>query len=121
MTCSVEAADKETFSRLLKRAAWRIQYKIKTVKNKEIEMEDSIPLGITQNFEDEVISRIFIEELLSSIPNLRNRCIIRKIILEGYTEKEVASDLNISQQAVNKCKRKAIKDMKERICHLIDS
>jgi len=120
MTQSVELTDKETFSRLLKRAAWRIQYRIKTVKNKEIEMEESIPYGITPNFEEEVISKIFIEELLNSIPNERNRGIIRKVILEGYTEKEVASELNISQQAVNKCKRKAIEDMKKYICHLID-
>ncbi|MEC0106956.1 helix-turn-helix domain-containing protein [Paenibacillus taichungensis] len=38
-----------------------------------------------------------------------------KLYIEGYSEKEVASQMNISQQAVNKWKKKMLKHLSETV------
>lgn len=54
------------------------------------------------------------EQLISSLSDIGNN-VLSKIYLEGYTESEVALKLNISQQAVNKWKRKMLNLLSQKI------
>ncbi|WP_157373512.1 MULTISPECIES: helix-turn-helix domain-containing protein [Thermobacillus] len=54
------------------------------------------------NFTSDVITTIYIKELLLMIPSEKARYIVKRLYLDGYTEKEVATELQLSQQAVSK-------------------
>ncbi len=92
---------------LLRRAAWRIQYKTRTLQQKECTMifENQ---AHDNGFEDEILSKFYVLELLDSIPSERCRFIIKRTIIDGMTEKEVAKELNITQQGVSKWKKKGL-------------
>lgn len=96
----------------LKRKSWRMQYKNNKIKKKEIVLEKDDYYGITPTFEDDLISELFIQRVFNTIQDSKARYILKKIIIEGYTEKEVANELGISQQAVNKWKRKTLDYLK---------
>lgn len=92
---------------LLRRAAWRIQYKARTQQVKECHMlfENQ---AYDSGFETEILSKFYIKELLNTIPWEKCRFIIQRTIIDGMTEKEVAYELNITQQGVNKWKKKGL-------------
>jgi len=43
----------------------------------------------------------------------RERWVLLKVYWEGWTEEEIAQELGISQQAVNKIKQKALQKLRE--------
>ena len=67
------------------------------------------------NFTPKVITSMFIKEMLQMIPSEKARFIVKRLYLNGYTEKEVANELQISQQAVSKWKKKAFKSIREKV------
>lgn len=110
ITCDDELV--ETCRKLLKRSAWRIQYKTRIQQIRECN-----PLFDNQiydnSFESMVISELFVDELLGMIPWEKCRYIIKRTVIDGKSEKEVASDLNMTQQGVSKWKRKGLDILKE--------
>ena len=100
---------KEKCKQILKRAAWRIQYHERKRYSKETEMIETI--GTDQI--EEAVSDNFVKEILEGIPSPKGRYIIQKIVLDGWTEKEVAKSLNMSQQGVHKCKTKYLNLLKQ--------
>lgn len=101
---------------LLRRSAWRIQYKIRTQQYKEgFSIFDY--QGHCSCFDDEVVSKIYIEELLETIPWKKSREVIQKVIIDQETEKEVAEELQISQQAVSKWKLKGLNLLRQNLKH----
>lgn len=107
----------ENCRKLLRRAAWRIQYKNRIQRVRECQMlfEDQAYDG---GFETNVLSKIFVENLLNIIPWEKCRFVIERTIIEGITEKEVAFELQITQQGVNKWKKKGLELLRE---HLMNS
>ncbi len=107
----------ENYRKLLRRAAWRLQYKARTQQLKECyllfesQAQDS-------GFEAEILSKVYTKELLDSIPWEKCRFIIQRTIIDGMTEQEVARELNITQQGVNKWKKKGLELLRQT---LIDS
>lgn len=99
------------YKQCLKRAAWRLQYKIKTQNYRE-----SIPLldntTIDTTFESKIISQLYIKEILSNIKSPKDRYIVTRIFIQGATEHQVSKELKISQQGVNKCKKKILKNLR---------
>lgn len=99
------------YKQYLKRAAWRLQYKMKTQNYRE-----SMPLlenaYVDTRFESEIISMLYIKELLNTIKSPKEKYIITRIFIQGATEKKVSEELGISQQGVNKCKRKVLKNLR---------
>ena len=88
--------------KLLKRIAWKIQYQVKKQQRNECPIILEVAGGdSTLNS----LSSFFIDEILRNIPSQKGKQVIQLIILEGYTEKEVAFKLNMTQQGVNKCKK----------------
>lgn len=114
-TCEDELV--ETCRKLLKRSAWRIQYKTRIQLIRE-----SKPLYDNQlydnSFESLVISELFVDELLEMIPWEKCRYIIKKTVIEGMPEHEVAIELHMTQQGVSKWKRKGLEILRE---YLINS
>ncbi|WP_252863250.1 hypothetical protein [Paenibacillus riograndensis] len=106
----------ETCRKLLKRSAWRIQYKTRIQLIRESsplydnQLYDS---GSDSSFETMVISELFVDELLETIPWEKCRYIIKKTVIEGMAEHEVARELHMTQQGVSKWKRKGLEILKE--------
>ena len=69
-------------------------------------------------FETEIISKIFVDSLLNTIPWEKCRFILEKTIIYGMTEKEVANQLHITQQGVNKWKKKGLELLRETLLNL---
>jgi len=69
----------------------------------------------SSSFETEVISQLYVEEIINTIPWEKSRYIIQKNIIEEMTEKEIANELQISQQAVNKWKKKGLSVLRQNL------
>lgn len=110
ITCDDELV--ETCRKLLKRSAWRIQYKTRIQQIRECG-----PLYDNQvydnSFESMVISELFVDELLETLPWEKCRYIIKKTVIDGIPEQEVANELHMTQQGVSKWKRKGLEILKE--------
>ncbi|SHJ35906.1 RNA polymerase sigma factor [Lutispora thermophila] len=59
-------------------------------------------------------SRIIFEDLISCLPRLQRRVIKERFLL-GYSYKEIADRLNITRQAVNGIKNRALNNLRKRI------
>jgi len=97
---------------ILKRIAWKIQYNARKIKKAECELTEGAIVG--RQYEDNHMD-LFIEELLSNIPSDKGKQIVKKIVIDGYTEKEVASYMNMSQQGVNKCKVASLNQLRSNL------
>ncbi|MEK8130553.1 sigma factor-like helix-turn-helix DNA-binding protein [Paenibacillus filicis] len=95
------------------RIAWRLQYKAKVARKREISFTEIE--AAQASFTAHCDNKLFIQELLSQLPP-QGRTIIRKLFIEEKTEAEVAKQLNISQQAVNKWKKKMIQQLSRIKC-----
>ncbi|MFZ5988762.1 MAG: sigma-70 family RNA polymerase sigma factor [Bacillota bacterium] len=106
----------ELCRKLLKRAAWRIQYKIRTQQVRECASLLDYQ-AFDYGFEKDILSEIYVKELVGKIPWKKSRYVIQRTIIEGLTEKEVAQELQITQQAVNKWKKKGLEAIRQSLCH----
>lgn len=112
-----ESMDAETITQHIKRAFWRLQYKVRKHANTEFcILQDNTA---TEHFETNVVSRLDLKSIFDKIPSAKARYIIFRTVLQRATEKQVAHELKISQQAVNKCKTKALKDLRMKIKTLV--
>jgi DNA-directed RNA polymerase specialized sigma subunit len=97
---------KDKFSSELKRMAWNLQYRCRVTANKEFGMlYDNTTIC---SFEDESISKFHVDEIFALIPSSIGKKILHDIYLRGISEKELSAELQISQQAVNKWKKKTL-------------
>jgi len=73
---------------LLRRAAWRLQYKVRTQRNREgfsifdYQSHDN-------SFDEKILSKIYVKELLSMIPWEKSRTIIKEVIIEKKLKKKL--------------------------------
>jgi DNA-directed RNA polymerase specialized sigma subunit len=107
----------ENCRKLLRRAAWRIQYKARTQQSREYHMVFESQ-AYDSGFEAEILSKFYVKELLDTIPWEKCRFILQRTIIDEMTEKEVAVELHITQQGVNKWKKKGLELLKQ---NLMDS
>lgn len=104
----------EQYRNKLKQVAWRIQYRARMERLRELLVIN----GMMENLPDRefnILSNLYVEEFLKNISSEQGRFIIRRLIIEGHTEKEVATELKISQQAVNQWKKKGIEMLRKSI------
>jgi DNA-directed RNA polymerase specialized sigma subunit len=97
----------EKCQQVLRRFAWRMQYRARKQMNHEFL---SIDLDYAQETEGGL--NIYIVELIESIQSKKGRYIIKRIYIDGLNEREVANELRISQQAVSKWKKKGLETMR---------
>jgi len=89
------------------RIGWRIQYKAKKIRNRELPLLEHE--AVKEDFTVASDQALTLEPLLATLSDTGQR-VMRKLYWEGLTEAEVARQLNISQQAVNQWKRKMLKE-----------
>lgn len=99
----------EEYRREVYRIAWRVQYKAKVVKKRECSFNGIEPA--TTSFASSSDNKIVIRQMINALPSSTGRTIIYKIYMQDKTEREVALELNMSQQGVNKWKRKMIQEL----------
>ncbi|MCP3776322.1 hypothetical protein NLX71_23985 [Paenibacillus sp. MZ04-78.2] len=104
-SCMVSGREYNECLQILKRIAWRLQYQAKRQRKKEITIAPDNVLYSSFKNQNDVLSKLYVEDLIGLIPADNARRVIKKIYIEDKTEKVVASELNITQQAVNKCKK----------------
>lgn len=112
------------------RIGWRLQYRAKKIRNRELPYQDTntissrvglqlySSLGLQSNlqcdFTTQVDNKILVNELMSSLPP-KGRFILHKLYIQDQTEAEVSMELNLSQQAVNKWKRKMLQQLSQTV------
>ncbi|MGD8192181.1 sigma-70 family RNA polymerase sigma factor [Brevibacillus ginsengisoli] len=101
---------KKVYLKHLQRIAWRLQYEAKKTYRHESMLEDVWSKDEMNN----VDSNLFVEELLLTLPD-RGRYIIKKVVIEGIPEKEVAEYLQISQKRVHVCKMKYLQALRQKL------
>lgn len=89
------------------RIGWRLQYRAKKIRRSETNYDRDLP---APSFTESSDNKVVVEQLFRSL-SLYEKSILQKIYLEGLSEAEVAHQLNISQQGVNKCKRKLLQNL----------
>ena len=99
----------EQYRKEVYRIAWRIQYRAKVVRKRECSFGGMEPA--TTSFASSSDNKIVVRQLINALPSDTGRSIIFKIYIQDKTEQEVARELNMSQQGVNKWKRKMIKEL----------
>ncbi|MCM3784677.1 hypothetical protein M3231_17065 [Neobacillus mesonae] len=103
------------YQKELKRIAWRLGYRARSERRREMPLKlDSIQM-LTSSPEHEVDSKLYVEYLLSLIPSETGQRIVRLFYIEGRSEAEISKQMNISQQAVNKWKRKSIQTISQKM------
>ena len=114
MKTSIESMNAEILRQYIKRAFWRLQYKARKKNNTEIYnlLDNNIS---SESFDSKVATKLDLENLVRKIPSQKSRYIIVRTVLQGVPEKVVANELKISQQAVNKCKKKILADLRMKI------
>lgn len=100
----------ERYRREVYRIGWRLQYRSKKIRSYETHLYNDIYIrqessGISHN-------RIWLQEEISKLPE-KGRMIIDKLYMQGMTESEVARQLEMSQQAVSKWKKRMLQQLSQ--------
>ncbi|RXZ80937.1 sigma-70 family RNA polymerase sigma factor [Paenibacillaceae bacterium] len=103
-----QASAYEKYRTEIYRIGWRLQYKVKKIRRWEAPLDDAHL--VRSNLSAAVENKIWIQDLINSL-SPQGKKIINKIYIQGMTEAEVAEQLHISQQAVNKWKQKMIQQL----------
>ncbi|MFI8714706.1 sigma-70 family RNA polymerase sigma factor [Brevibacillus brevis] len=99
---------KEECRQILRRIAWNLNYRErKRLRNECPILDDFGKQQSTIGSNDS----LYVEELLRQLPNEKERYVIRKIVLEGFTAREVGEDLDIGERGVNQCKNRSLKKL----------
>lgn len=99
----------EQYRKEVYRIAWRVQYRAKVVKRRECSFNGYEP-AIT-SFATSSDNKIVVQQLINDLPSHTGKEIIFKLFMQDKTEGEVARELNMTQQGVNKWKRKMLQEM----------
>ncbi|MEF2967681.1 sigma-70 family RNA polymerase sigma factor [Paenibacillus sp. M1] len=99
----------EQYRKEVYRIAWRVQYRAKVVHKRECSFNGFEPA--VSSFDSSSDNKMLIRQLIDALPSSTGRSIIYKLYLQDKTEREVAQELNMTQQGVNKWKRKMIQEL----------
>lgn len=103
----------EVYRKQLRRIAWRLQYKVRVQTKREVPI--LFDYGSNDCTASQMESRLFVNELIHSLPPSKGRTIIHDLYINEKTEAQIASQMNMSQQAVNKWKNKMLRILYQRI------
>ncbi|AHM63984.1 sigma-70 family RNA polymerase sigma factor [Paenibacillus polymyxa] len=97
----------EHYRRELYRIAWRMQYREKRDRKREVSMECSPDL-FQLSFSEESDNKVMLQSYINKLECETSKKVIYEIYINDKTEAQVARELKITQQAVNKWKKKAL-------------
>ncbi|MFC9773937.1 sigma-70 RNA polymerase sigma factor region 4 domain-containing protein [Paenibacillus chitinolyticus] len=99
----------EKYRKEVYRIGWRIQYKARVISNREYVVSDNAYSFTAGSFTESSDSRLDMLALIQSLPSRTGRIVLHELFIQDKTEAQVAKDLNMTQQAVNKWKRKMLR------------
>ncbi|RXZ82529.1 hypothetical protein EBB07_10715 [Paenibacillaceae bacterium] len=101
------------YKQKLQRYAWHLQNKARKRRRRECQLiEEMFPV---YHNETNIDDQILVKQLLDEIPNNTGNKVIRELFLRDKTEAQLARELNISQQAVSKWKKKTLHQILQRL------
>ncbi|MGG4186691.1 sigma-70 family RNA polymerase sigma factor [Paenibacillus jamilae] len=100
----------EQYRRELYRIAWRMQYREKRDRKREVSMECRPDL-FQPSFAEESDNKIVLQSYINKLVCEASKKVIYEIYINDKTEAQVARELKITQQAVNKWKKKALREL----------
>ncbi|MFS0724798.1 hypothetical protein [Paenibacillus sp. 1P07SE] len=98
----------------LKRLAWRLQYQERRRTGREYSFYEEMKQP-AYRMEEETVTRLELEELVAGLPGAAGREVIMGLYFRDRTEKQLALEMNMSQQAVNKWKRNMLKQLSQKM------
>ncbi|WP_157272811.1 hypothetical protein [Paenibacillus daejeonensis] len=98
----------------LKRLAWRLQYQEKRRARRERGYYEEMNLP-SYRMEDEALTRLQCGELVASLSSSSGRQVITGLYFRDRTESQLAREMNVSQQAVNKWKHNMLRQLSRKI------
>ncbi|TKI57103.1 sigma-70 family RNA polymerase sigma factor [Brevibacillus antibioticus] len=99
---------REECRQILRRIAWNLNNRERKRLRNECPILDDFGRQQSTIGSDD---NLFVEELLQQLPNEKERHVIRKIVLEGFTAREVGEDLHMGERGVNQCKNRSLKKL----------
>ena len=105
----------ETYRTAIKRVVWRLQNKERSRRKHEVPLEDSFNDNYSNSFTNHSDQKILVQQLFDSITSETGKRIIYEIYFNNKTEAQVAQEMNITRQAVNKWKNKTLKAMRKEL------
>lgn len=108
MGCTIDFFRSELY-----RIAWRMQYKVRVQYKYECSYVQEI--SPTISFIEQTDNRLLLESLFKSMPAHIGKQIILDFYINDKSEKQIAQELNISQQAVNKWKKKMLHTLNQKM------
>lgn len=102
----------ERYRNKVYRSGWRLQYHVKKMRTSECTLFEKSRENTC--FSNELETRILVQQLLHSLP-VQGRRVLYKLYILNMTEAEVAKQLKMSQQAVNKWKRKMLQQLSQSV------
>ncbi|SEG47024.1 hypothetical protein [Paenibacillus sp. UNC499MF] len=99
----------EKYRKEVYRIGWRIQYKARVLSNREYAVSDNGWAFTAGGFAESSDSKLDTLAMIQSLPSRTGRTVLHELYILDKTEAQVAKDLNMSQQAVNKWKRKMLR------------
>ncbi|RNB55012.1 sigma-70 family RNA polymerase sigma factor [Brevibacillus gelatini] len=104
-----DSLTKEECRQILRRIAWNLNYRERKRLRNECPILDDF--GSRQETVQNV-DGLFVKELLRQLPSEKERYVIRKVVLEGFTAREVGEELNMGERGVNQCKNRSLKKLR---------
>ncbi|WP_074084293.1 MULTISPECIES: sigma factor-like helix-turn-helix DNA-binding protein [Paenibacillus] len=105
----MEQSEYNRYKTEIYRIGWRLQYRAKKIRRREHGFDREFPAPSFTELSD---NKVAVEQILRTLSSYE-RTILQKIYLEGLSEAEVAHQFNITQQGVNKCKRKLLQNLSQ--------
>lgn len=105
----------EFYRKELKRIAWRLRRKERSRLKHEVPLENNPNLSDSNSFTERIEQKILVQQLFKSIPSAAHRRIIYEIYFNRKTETQVANEMQISQQVVNRWKKKTLATMRRQV------
>jgi len=100
----------ERYRREVYRIGWRLQYQVKKIRKHECASLDAYQAGAV--IAEDPDTRIWFHQLMSVLP-AQGRKVLHNLYIQEMTEAETAAQLHMSQQAVNKWKRKMLRQLSQ--------
>ncbi|AIQ32671.1 MULTISPECIES: RNA polymerase sigma factor [Paenibacillus] len=100
----------ERYKTEIYRIGWRLQYRAKKIRSRECSIDDHNPS--TPDFTVVSDEKLIVQQLFATLTP-QERSLLIKIYFQNLSEAEIAKQYHISQQAVNKWKRKMIQKLSQ--------
>ena len=101
----------EYYTGVIRRKAWRLQYQARSKYRRESLGQDYE--WTEPSFTSAVEGDIWVEQVLDTLPSTMGREIMKALYQQNRSEKEVALELGMSQQGVNRWKHKMLHQLRQ--------